>query len=162
MERPLYTGIERWAAMKQAAAKGPAATTTTSNGAASVPQTSSALESSSSQNLRRRTASAYQHLPVPRPQPSTPVIWHIPPQPVCKGGEKPTPVCGKWSPALRDPPRKPRRKDTGPYRCPRCNFGYARIRGLRDHFPRCVALNGNPDCDSWTDDDSCVATERSV
>lgn len=173
MERPPYTGIQQWTAMKQAAARGPVPTTT-SNGAANRPPRpldlqvlSSSSSSFSSQDCRRPTASAYYHLPVPppeQPQPSVParVLWHIPPQPVCKGGEQPTPVCGKWSRALRDPPKKPRLNDTGPYRCPRCEHGYARVSSVRLHFPRCVALNGNPDCDSWTDDDSCVARQRSV
>ena len=168
MERPPYTGIEQWAAMRRAAAKDLA--TTTSNGAASLPRTSSAWESSSSsssslsQTLRRRTASAYMHLPAtnPQPKPSGLALWHLPLQQVCKGGAEPTPVCGRYSPALRDPPKKPRSKDTGPYRCPRCNYGYARIQSLRKHFPRCVALNGNPDCDAWTDHHSYPAGARSA
>lgn len=172
MERPPYTGIQLWTAMKQAAARGPAPATP-SNGAANRAPTSSDPQvpppppPSPSQICRRRTASAYHHLPVPppdQPQPSAPARahWHTPPQPVCKGGEQPTLVCGKWSRALRDLPKKPRRSDTGPYRCPRCGHGYARVASVRLHFPRCVALNGNPDCDSWTDDDSCVARQGSV
>ena len=173
MERPLYTGLEQWAATRKAAAKGDL-TTTTSTGAIRPPQTPSAPASSSPQTLRRETASSYLHVPMqpsgpavwrpPPPPPSalTPPRWHIPPQPVCKGGEKPTPVCGKYSPALRNPPKRPRNQDTGPYRCPRCHAGYVKISGVRSHFPRCVALNGNPDCDAWTDDYSCVARTRSV
>lgn len=168
MERPPYTGIQQWAAMRRAAARG--LVTTTPNGAVSLPQTSSALvpssssSSSSSQTLRRRTAPAYMHLPVTDAQPKTSglALWHLPLQQVCKGGAKPTPVCGRYSPALRDPPKKPRSKDTGAYRCPRCNYGYARIQSLRRHFPRCVALNGNPDCDAWTDHDSYPAGARSA
>ena len=176
MERPLYTGLGQWAAIRQTAAKG-GLTTSTSTAASRPPQTpSSAPRSSSPQPFRRETASSYLHVPM---QPSGPLLsrppplqpsaltpppnWHIPPQPVCKGGEKPTSVCGKYSPALRNPPKRPRTtKDTGSYRCPRCHAGYVRIGGVRSHFPRCVALNGNPDCDAWTDHYSCVARTRSV
>ena len=166
MERPPYTGIKQWAAMRRAAAKDP--TTTSSNGAAKLPRTSSALECSfppySSQFLRRRTASAYLHLPVtkPQPEPSDLALWRLPLQQVCKDGAKPTEVCGRYLPALRDPPKKPRSKDTGPYKCPRCDYGYARIQSLRKHFPSCVALNGNPDCDAWTDHDSYPSRARSA
>lgn len=107
------------------------------------------------------------HIPVHTPltQPSTPTNstaaaptptqWHIPPQQVCADGACPTPVCGKYSPAPHSPPlTPPRRKDTGPFRCPRCATGYAKPQSLRRHFPACVARKGNPDCDAWTDDDS--------
>lgn len=174
MERPPYTGIHQWTVMKQAAARGSAPTITPSNVAANLSLTSSNPQvppppplHSSSPDCRRTTASANKHLPVPPPDQQqllapARVPWRIPLQPVCKGGERPTLVCGKWSPALRDPPKKPRRDDLGPYRCPRCMYGYAKISSLRLHFPRCVALNGNPDCDSWTDDESYVARQRSV
>ena len=177
MERPLYTGLEQWAAIRQTATKAGFTTSTSTSTAASRPpqMPSSAPDSSSPQPFRRETASSYLHVQMqpsghllsrPPPQPSTltpPPNWHIPPQPVCKGREKPTSVCGRYSPALRNPPKRPRTKeDTGPYRCPRCRAGYVRIGGVRAHFPRCVALNGNPDCDAWTDHDSCGARKRSV
>ena len=28
---------------------------------------------------------------------------------------------------------------------------------VRQHFPSCIATNGNPECDAWTDDDSYEA-----
>ena len=178
IERPLYTGLEQWSAINQAAAKR-VLPTTPSTHARKPPQTpSSAPEPPSPRPIRRETASSYLHVPMqppsiptlshppPPPQPSswslTPPPWHIPPQPVCKGGEKPTPVCGRYSPSLRTVPKRPTAKDRGPYRCPRCHAGYVRISGVRSHLPRCVAVNGNPDCDAWTDDDSCVARTRSV
>ena len=158
MERPPYTGIQQWTATRRATVKGSA--TVSSNRAASLSQTSPASEScsSASQNLRQRTASAYQHIPVQKSiirwdssanASETATRWYVPPQQVCKRGAKPTPVCGRYSRGLRDPPKKPRGPDTGPYRCPRCDRGYARVQSVRLHFPRCVALNGNPDCDSW-------------
>ena len=155
MERPLYTGLEQWAAARQAAARGDL-TTTTSTGASRPAQMPSAPDSSPPQTFRRKTASSYLHVPMQPSALTTPPHWSIPPQPVCKRGEKPTPACGKYSPALRDPPKRPRTKDTGPYRCPRCHAGYASARSVRSHFPRCVAVNGNPDCDAWTDHESCV------
>ena len=174
MERPLYTGLEQWSAIRQAAAKR-GLTATASTGARPPPQTPSAPASSSPPTFRReKTASSYLHVPLqpsgpslshpPPPQPSvaTPPHRPIPPQPVCKGGEKPTPVCGKYSPASRGSPKKPRTKDTGTYRCPRCLAGYVRMCSVRSHFPRCVAVNGNPDCDAWTDHESCVARTRSA
>lgn len=176
MERPLYTGLEQWAAIRQAAAKG-GLTATTSTDTSRPSPTPSTRESSSPQTFQHQTASSYLHVPLqpsgpvlsrppPPQQPSagltSPARWYIPPQPVCKGGEKPTPVCGKYSPALRHPPKRPRIKDTGAYRCPRCHAGYVRIGGVRSHFPRCVAVNGNPDCDAWTDHYSWVGRKRSV
>ena len=168
MERPPHTGIQQWAAMKHTAEQGPTPSNSTP---LSVFQTSSsALEQESScKPQRRKEASAYLHLPVTNPPkqsniPETatdnddddasqgPRSYHVPPQQVCKDGAKPTAVCGKWSPALNDPPKQPSTRDgNGPCKCPRCKVGFSRIDSVRLHFPQCVAMNGNPDCDSWTD-----------
>lgn len=127
-------------------------------------QTLSASESPSSHNPRHRAASAYLHLPVSRPQPSNPpqaaaihasqdlTLWQVQ---VCEDGATPTAVCGRYSPALNDPPVS--KGGAGPYKCPRCGGGYSRIDTVRRHFPHCVTLNGNPDCLSWTDDGSYAA-----
>lgn len=149
--------------MRKATDKG---RTTISNGTPSMPEMSSASESPSSHNPRHRKPSAYLHIPVTQPQASDPphaanlalTLWHVPPQQVCKDGATPTAVCGRYSTALNDPPVNPiTRGGTGPYKCPRCHVGYSRIDTVRQHFPHCIALNGNPDCLSWTDDDSYAA-----
>ena len=171
MGRPPHTGIQQWASMKQTGIHGPV---TNSNHVCGFTQISLGLESSSSHDPQHRTASAYMHIPVTRPQFSddpkatadaspSPVTWHVPPQQVCKDGAKPTPVCGRYSAGLQDPPKKPKGQGGGPFKCPRCGFGYMKIHYVRSHFPRCVALNGNPDCDAWTDlasYDAGVATKR--
>lgn len=152
--------------MRQADDKDP---TATSNHTRSMSQALSTAEPPSSPSPQHRSASAYLHLPVAQPlrseppqaatdAPQAPVRWHVPPQQVCKDGATPTLVCGRYSPALNDPPKQPStRGGSGPYKCPRCHVGYSRIDSVRQHFPHCIALNGNPDCDSWTDDDSYAA-----
>lgn len=160
MERPLYTGIQQWAATRGTARKVPT-TATASNSTPSMPEMWTASESPSSHNRQHRTASAYLHLPVTRPQPSDPpqaagiiasqdlTLWQVQ---VCEDGAKPTAVCGRYSPALRDPPVS--KGSAGPYKCPRCRGGHSRIDSVRQHFALCIRLNGNPDCLSWTDDSS--------
>lgn len=152
--------------MKQAARRGPAPSILTPY----VPQTSSASKQDASTNHRQRTASAYYHLPVTPPQPSdlhqsttkAPQAfapWVVRTQQVCKGAATPTVVCGRYSTSLHDPAKQPKatRAGKGQYKCPRCQTGYSRIDSVRQHFPSCIALNGNPDCLSWTDDDSYAA-----
>ncbi len=129
----------------------------------------------SPQTSRNPTASAYMHIPVhititqdqsaTRSQAEFNARWYLPPQEVCKEGAKPTPVCGRWSKDLNDPAKKPKNKDAGPFKCPRCHYGYSKVEGVRKHFPKCVALNGNPRCDAWTDHhsyDAGAATRRQV
>ena len=69
-----------------------------------------------------------------------------------RGGKIPTAVCGVFSPSLHDPPIAPKRvrADTDLI-CPRCSACYSRVDSVRQHFPKCIALNGNPDKYSWWD-----------
>lgn len=175
MDRPPHTGIQQWAAMKQTTGTEPTPSTST----ASLSQTTSSTseqDPSFKPQHRKAAASAYLHLPLTDPPKQSnapeaatdddadaddddatvtsqaPRTYYVPPQQVCKNGARPTPVCGKYSPALNDPPKQPPTRDgTGPCKCPRCGFGFSRIDSVRVHFPQCVATNGNPDCDAWTD-----------
>lgn len=172
MDRPLHTGFQQWAAMKHATGN----EQTPSTGTASLSQTSSSVleqDGSPKPQHRETAASAYLHLPLTNPpkQPNDPEAvtdddddaaasqalrsYYVPPQQVCKNGAQPTAVCGKWSPALNDPPQQPStRGATGPYKCPRCDVGFSRIDSARQHFPQCIDTNGNPNCDAWTDHSS--------
>ena len=138
--------------MKQTASKGSHLSTRTP----SVPSTSSASKQDASTNHQHRKASAYLHLPVTNP-PRALALWEVPPQQVCKPGATPTAVCGRYSTSLQNPPMQPKRGRQGPYKCPRCCTGYSRVDTVRAHFPSCIALNGNPDCLSWTDHDTYAA-----
>ncbi len=51
-------------------------------------------------------------------------------------------------------------QDAGPFKCPRCHYGYSKVEGVRKHFPKCVALNGNPRCNAWTDHHSYLIRWR--
>ena len=156
IERPPYTGLHQWMANKGVPTKNPAVPSKRSFGVASQGP-------DSQNNSRKRTASSYSHTPVHQSQSSNasrggtanpqeqPRPWHLPPQQVCKEGAQPTAVCGRWSPATRAVPKKPQARAAGPFRCPRCLFGYSKPKSVRTHFPKCIALNGNPNCDSWTD-----------
>ncbi|KAK4692862.1 hypothetical protein P7C71_g4421, partial [Lecanoromycetidae sp. Uapishka_2] len=59
-------------------------------------------------------------------------------------GVTPTSVCGIFSPARNIPPVQLRPGGTGIYQCPRCDQHLTRQDSLRDHFPVCIRLNGNP------------------
>lgn len=154
MYRPPYVGIRKAAPPH--------------GGSTTQPKTSTASASPSPANGRPCQPSAYVHwpfnLPVKQEQPSDrpqsadmDTTW----QPVCKPGEEPTDVCGKYSSSQRDPPEQPQsRGGGGPFKCPRCGFGCSRKDALRRHFPPCIEKNGNPDCDAWTDHDSLATKER--
>ena len=171
MERPPHTGIQQWASMKQNGSHSPV---TNSNHASDFTQASSSVDSSSSHDHQHSPPSAYMHVPVTRPPSSKdpkatadvfpgPVKWYVPPQKVCKDGAEPTAVCGRYSAGIREPLKRPRGRGGGPFKCPRCDFGYMKVHYVRHHFPRCVEWNGNPDCDAWTDHasyDGGAATKR--
>ncbi|KAL9136783.1 MAG: hypothetical protein Q9175_002020 [Cornicularia normoerica] len=141
MERPPYTGIKQWATMQQAAEKGPA---TTSNLTVAVKPESTP---------RTRPQQQPADPPQPAPSASQPqTLWQVA---VCKDRATPTAVCGRYSTALNDLPIPG--GGTGPYRCPRCHGGFSRIDSVRQHSPKCIALNGNPNCLAWTDDGSYAA-----
>lgn len=156
IERPPYTGLHQWIANQEARTKNPTVPS-------KRPFNVISEGPDSQNNSRKRTASSYLRTPVHQSQPSNasksgtinlqeqPRPYRLPPQQVCKLGAQPTPVCGRWSPAIREVPKKPRARDAGPFRCPRCLFGYSKAKSVRTHFPKCIALNGNPNCDSWTD-----------
>ncbi len=74
-----------------------------------------------------------------------------------RGREAYTEVCGVFSVSLRDPPLQPRRENSlgsGPYHCPRCNTTYTRSHTVKQHFPRCIRINGNPNSLRWFDHES--------
>ncbi len=74
-----------------------------------------------------------------------------------RGREAYTEVCGVFSVSLRDPPLQPRRENSlgsGPYHCPRCNTTYTRSHTVKQHFPRCIKINGNPNSLRWFDHES--------
>ena len=63
-------------------------------------------------------------------------------------------VCGIFSPSLHDPALQPKGKknlEGSRYRCPRCDTTFRRCCGVKYHFPRCIATNGNPDSLRWFD-----------
>ena len=71
-----------------------------------------------------------------------------------RGRKTYTEVCGIFSPSRNEPPHKPRGADPlakFQYRCPRCNVSYTRSNTVKQHFPRCIETNGNPDSLRWFD-----------
>ncbi|KAF6221936.1 hypothetical protein HO133_001904 [Letharia lupina] len=66
-------------------------------------------------------------------------------------------VCGVFAPALHNPPLQPRGEnplDNPQYHCPRCDTTYSRSLAVKQHFPRCIETNGNPDSLRWFDHES--------
>lgn len=68
-----------------------------------------------------------------------------------------TEVCGIFAPSLQDPPlqlSKPKGENSfenPQYHCPRCDSIFSRSDSVKQHFPRCVAINGNPGSLRWFD-----------
>ena len=74
-----------------------------------------------------------------------------------RGQEAYTEVCEIFSPSLHDPPVQPRANNAlanSHYHCPRCDTTYSRSYTVKQHFPRCIETNGNPDSLRWFDHES--------
>lgn len=82
------------------------------------------------------------------------VLANVVPQ---RGREAYTEVCGIFSPCIYDPPLQPKGKKLSKndqYHCPRCNTTFTRSHTVKQHFPRCIETNGNPDSLRWFDHES--------
>ncbi|CAD6567570.1 MAG: hypothetical protein ASARMPREDX12_000534 [Alectoria sarmentosa] len=69
-----------------------------------------------------------------------------------------TEVCEIISPSLHNPPLQPgggnKPLETSQYHCSRCDTTFSRSHSVKQHFRRCIKINGNPDALRWFDHES--------
>lgn len=69
-------------------------------------------------------------------------------------------VCGVIIPEKAAPIKA--NKPAGHFKCPRCDTEFSRSYSVKQHFPSCVALCGNPAGLSWNDHESCKASGQKL
>ena len=77
-----------------------------------------------------------------------PVSMHQDPNPT--NDDSYTKFCGVWSLEEQSPTRNDRCTDSA-YHCPRCNKGFTRRTVVKEHFPHCITMHGNPHRLRWDD-----------
>lgn len=77
-----------------------------------------------------------------------PVSMHLYPN-VANNDSYPS-LCGVCSPEKLSPTRHNQSTDSA-YHCPKCNKGFTRRTGVKDHFPNCIKKHGNPSRLRWDD-----------
>ena len=93
---------------------------------------------------------AYDHDHVSsQPQFETlPVSMHV--YPKSANNDSYSRLCGVCSPKKLSPTRHTQSTDSA-YHCPRCDKGFTRRTGVKDHFPNCIKMHGNPSGLRWDD-----------